>query len=85
MVIPGSGTGSACTAGLGAPDWGKFCGDTTTPQTNFSHLRSSASEQTSFFSDDQHFSDPGQLIEAQFDFNQALGLTAWWRKRGAVA
>ena len=41
---------------------------------NFSHLRTANSEQTSFFSDDQHFSDAGQLIEAQFDFNLVEGV-----------
>jgi outer membrane lipase/esterase len=66
--VPGSGTGSACVAGLGATGWGQFCGNTTTSQMNFSHLRTANSEQTSFFSDDQHFSDAGQLIEARFDF-----------------
>jgi outer membrane lipase/esterase len=67
--VPGSATGSACVAGLGASGWGQFCGNTTIPNPIFSHLRSANSEQTSFFSDDQHFSAAGQLIEAQFDFN----------------
>jgi outer membrane lipase/esterase len=67
--VPGSATGSACVAGLGASGWGQFCGNTTIPNSEFSHLRSANSEQTSFFSDDQHFSDAGQLIEAQFDFS----------------
>ena len=67
--VPGSATGSACVAGLGASGWGQFCGNTTTPNSEFSHLRSANSEQTSFFSDDQHFSDAGQLIEAQYDFS----------------
>jgi phospholipase/lecithinase/hemolysin len=63
-----SNTPSACVAGNGASGWGQFCGNTTQPQANFSHLRTSTSEQTSFFSDDQHFSDAGQLIEAQYEF-----------------
>jgi outer membrane lipase/esterase len=67
--VPGSSTGSACVAGLGASGWGQFCGNTTTPNPNFSHLRSADSEQTSFFSDDQHFSAAGQLIEANYDFS----------------
>jgi outer membrane lipase/esterase len=71
--VPGSSTGSACVAGPGASGWGQFCGNTTMPQANFSHLRSADSEQTSFFSDDQHFSAAGQLIEADFDFNLLEG------------
>lgn len=67
--VPGSSTGSACVAGLMASGWGQFCGDTTTANPNFSHLRSVDSEQTSFFSDDQHFSAAGQLIEANYDFS----------------
>jgi outer membrane lipase/esterase len=71
--IPGSGTGSACVAGLGASGWGQFCGNTTMPNPEFSHLRSANSEETSFFSDDQHFSDAGQKIEAEFDFSLLEG------------
>ena len=71
-ALPGiagdSNTPSACVAGNGATGWGQFCGNTTVPQSNFSHLRTSNSEETSFFSDDQHFSDAGQLIEAQYEF-----------------
>jgi outer membrane lipase/esterase len=63
-----SNTPSACVAGNGASGWGQFCGNTTQPQTNFSHLRTSNSEETSFFSDNEHFSDAGQLIEAQYEF-----------------
>jgi len=75
-VVPGVGgstTGSACVAGLAVSGWGQFCGNTTRPIPEFSHLRSADSEQTSFFSDDQHFSDAGQLIEAQFDFGLVQG------------
>jgi hypothetical protein len=75
-VVPGVGgstTQSACVAGLAASGWGQFCGNTTRPIPEFSHLRSADSEQTSFFSDDQHFSDAGQLIEAQFDFSLVEG------------
>jgi outer membrane lipase/esterase len=67
--VPGSTTGSACVAGLGASGWGQFCGNTTTPNPNFAHLRTSDSEQTSFFSDDQHFSAAGQQIEANYVFS----------------
>jgi outer membrane lipase/esterase len=72
--VPGPTTQSACVAGLGASGWGQFCGNTTMPVPQFSHLRSANSEQTSFFSDDQHFSDAGQLIEAQFDFSLVQGV-----------
>jgi outer membrane lipase/esterase len=71
--VPGSTTGSACVAGAGATAWGLFCGNTTTPQPNFAHLRSADSEQTSFFSDDQHFSAAGQLIEANYAFSLLQG------------
>ena len=70
-VLPGvpglQNTSSACV-GSGS-GWGQFCGNTTEPQTDFAHLRSADAEQTSFFSDDQHFSAAGQLIEANFEFN----------------
>jgi outer membrane lipase/esterase len=71
--VPGSSTGSACVAGLGASGWGQFCGNTTTPNPNFAHLRAADSEQTSFFSDDEHFSAAGQLIEANYDFSLLQG------------
>src|SRR5581483_3200051 len=69
-----SNTPSACAAGNGASGWGQFCGKTTTPQPNFSNLRSNNSEQTSFFSDDEHFSDAGQLIEAEYEFGLLGGV-----------
>jgi outer membrane lipase/esterase len=72
--VPGSTTGSACVAGLGATGWGQFCGNTTTIQPNFAHLRAADSEQTSFFSDDQHFSDAGQQIEANYVFSLLSGV-----------
>jgi outer membrane lipase/esterase len=72
--VPGSSTGSACVAGLGASGWGQFCGNTTTPNPDFSHLRTSDSEQTSFFSDDQHFSAAGQQIEADYVFSLLSGV-----------
>jgi len=61
-------------AGLGASGWGQFCGNTTTPNPNFAHFRTSDSEQTSFFSDDQHFSAAGQQIEANYVFNLLSGV-----------
>jgi hypothetical protein len=71
-VLPGVGgppTNSACVAGLGAIEWGQWCGNTTTPNPNFSHLRAADSQQTSFYSDDQHFSAAGQLLVANYDLN----------------
>ncbi|WXU09280.1 SGNH/GDSL hydrolase family protein [Bradyrhizobium symbiodeficiens] len=64
--VPGSATGSACVGG--GSGWGQWCGNTTVPHSDFAHLRSANSELTSFFSDDQHFSAAGQLLEAQYDF-----------------
>jgi outer membrane lipase/esterase len=72
--VPGPTTGSACVAGLGASGWGQFCGNTTTPNPNFAHLRSANSEQTSFFSDDQHFSAAGQAIEANYEYDLLEGV-----------
>jgi outer membrane lipase/esterase len=65
--VPGSSTGSACVAGLGASGWGQWCADTTVPSPDYSHLRAANSEQTSFFSDDQHFSAAGQAIVANYE------------------
>jgi outer membrane lipase/esterase len=70
--VVGPDTGSACVAG-GGTGWGQWCGNTTKPNPNFAHLRSADSEQTSFFSDDQHLSAAGQLIEAQYDYNLLQG------------
>jgi outer membrane lipase/esterase len=64
--INGAGTGSACVAGAGS-GWGQWCANTTTPGT-YSRLRALDSEQTSLFSDDQHLSAAGQLLEAEYDY-----------------
>jgi|SRR5665213_1221620 len=72
--VPGITTGSACVAGSGATGWGQFCGNTTTAHSNFAHLRTSDSEQTSFFSDDEHFSAAGQQIEANYVFSLLGGV-----------
>ena len=64
--ISGPNTTSACVAGVGASGWGQFCGNTTQPNFQFSHLRSTDSEQTSFWSDDEHLSARGQEIEAEY-------------------
>ncbi len=66
--VPGSATDSACVAGLGATGWGQFCANSTMTSDYHSHLRATDSEQTSFWSDDQHLSAAGQLIEAKYEF-----------------
>jgi outer membrane lipase/esterase len=72
--IVGTSTGSACVTPTGAAStttgWGQWCADTTTASSSYAYLRSANSEQTSFFSDDQHLSAAGQLIEANFVFDQ---------------
>jgi len=49
--------------------WGQWCADTTTPSTQYAYLGSMNAEQTSFFSDDQHFSAAGQALEAAYDLS----------------
>jgi outer membrane lipase/esterase len=66
--VPGSGTDSACVAGLGASGWGQFCANSTDVSPNHAHLRATDSEDTSFWSDDGHLSAAGQLIEANYEF-----------------
>jgi phospholipase/lecithinase/hemolysin len=61
-----SNTPSACVAGAGATGWGQRCANTTTPSTEYAHLRDADAEQTSLYSDDEHFSSAGQLIEANY-------------------
>jgi outer membrane lipase/esterase len=65
----GAATTSACVAGAGATGWGQWCANTTTPDPQYSHLRSTDSEQTSLWADDQHLSAAGQLIEAKYEFS----------------
>jgi outer membrane lipase/esterase len=69
--VPGTGTGSACvwTGGTTQTGWGQWCANTTTPSTQYAYLRSADAEQTSFFSDDQHFSAAGQALLAAYDFS----------------
>jgi outer membrane lipase/esterase len=69
--VPGTGTTSACvwTGGTTQTGWGQWCANTTTPSTQYAYLRSAAAEQTSLFSDDQHFSAAGQALEAAYDFS----------------
>jgi outer membrane lipase/esterase len=73
-VLPGvlgTSTGSACVWTGSGPDtgWGQWCANTTVPSTQYAYLRSANSEQTSFWSDDQHFSAAGQALEAAYDFS----------------
>ena len=69
--VPGTDTGSACawTGGTTQTGWGQWCANTTTPSTQYAYLRSADAEQTSFFSDDQHFSAAGQALLAAYDFS----------------
>ena len=55
--------------------WGLWGADTTTPEDpsvpllqQYAYLRAPDAEQTSLFSDNQHLSAAGQLIEANFDY-----------------
>lgn len=64
--INGSSTGSACVSGAGS-GWGQWCADTTTPGSNYAHLRAADAEQTSFYSDNSHYSAAGQEIVAQYE------------------
>jgi outer membrane lipase/esterase len=78
-VLPGvlgTGTGSACVWTGSGPDtgWGQWCADTTAPSTNYAYLRTADAEQTSFWSDDQHFSAAGQMLEAEYDFGLISGV-----------
>jgi phospholipase/lecithinase/hemolysin len=70
--VPGPTTGSACVTEAGpgpTTGWGQWCVNSASPSATYSYLRSPNGEQTSFFSDDQHFSAAGQLIEANYDFS----------------
>jgi outer membrane lipase/esterase len=62
--VLGPTTGSACVASVGS-GWGQYCGN--------KDLRSVDSEQTSFYSDNEHLSAAGQLIEANYDFSLLQG------------
>jgi hypothetical protein len=75
-VLPGivgvGNTSSAFITETGAPStvsgWGQWGANTTTPSSSYAYLRSADAEQTSLFSDDQHFSAAGQKIEANYDY-----------------
>jgi outer membrane lipase/esterase len=68
--VVGTSTGSACVTETSAASttagWGQWCANRTSSSALFAYLSSANSEQTSFFSDDQHLSAAGQLIEADF-------------------
>jgi len=67
--VPGPTTGSACVGGATATGWGQWCANTINPNGIYATLRALDSEQTSFFSDDEHLSAAGQLIEANYVFS----------------
>jgi len=65
--INGPTTGSACVAGAGS-GWGQWCANKTTSDGTYARLRSVDSEETSFYSDDQHLSAAGQRILAEYEY-----------------
>ena len=69
--VPGTGTGSACvwTGNSTLTGWGQWCANTITPSTSYAYLRSANAEQTSLYSDDQHFSAAGNALVANYDFS----------------
>ena len=68
--VPGVDTTSACVwTGGTQTGWGQWCANTTTPSTQYAYLRSADAEQTSLYSDDQHFSAAGQALLAAYDFS----------------
>ncbi|MGX7743825.1 autotransporter outer membrane beta-barrel domain-containing protein [Rhodopseudomonas parapalustris] len=70
--IAGPNTGSACVLQSGGgPNvgWGQWCVNTTTPSNRYAYLRSADAQQTSFYSDDEHFSVSGQKIQADYDYS----------------
>jgi outer membrane lipase/esterase len=69
LGMPGADTTSACVwTGGTQTGWGQWCANTTTPSTQYAYLRSADAQQTSLFSDDQHFSAAGQALLAAYDF-----------------
>jgi outer membrane lipase/esterase len=70
LGVPGVDTTSACVwTGGTQTGWGQWCANTTTPSTQHAYLRSADAEQTSLYSDDQHFSAAGQALLAAYDFS----------------
>src|SRR5262249_53596348 len=66
-------TGSACVTQTGAPPttsgWGQWCVNSTTPSATHAYLRSADAQQTSLWSDNEHFSAAGQKIEADYIYS----------------
>lgn len=71
--IVGSATDSACVTQLGAgpntSGWAQWCANTTIPSSNYAYLRSSNSEFTSLYADNEHLSAAGQIMEADYDYS----------------
>jgi outer membrane lipase/esterase len=69
----GTGTDSACVtqtgAGASTSGWAQWCANTTTPSSNYAYLRSSNSEFTSLYADNEHLSAAGQIMEADYDYS----------------
>jgi hypothetical protein len=73
-VLPGefgTGTASACvwTGGTTQTGWGQWCANTTTPSNQYAYLGSADAQQTSLYSDDQHFSAAGEALLAAYDLS----------------
>jgi outer membrane lipase/esterase len=69
--VTGTSTGSACVWTGSGPQtgWAQWCANTTTPSTSYAYLRSTNSEFTSLYADDQHLSAAGQIMEADYDYS----------------
>jgi outer membrane lipase/esterase len=76
--VVGGTTGSACVTQTGAAattsGWGQWCA-ATPASPDHAYLRDANAETESFYSDDQHFSAAGQVIEANFDIALIEGTT----------
>lgn len=72
--IAGDDTRSACVSGANASGWGQFCANRLAFTPGFPHarLRSSDSEQTSLYSDNEHLSDAGQRLLAQYEYQLVM-------------
>src|SRR5262249_45076976 len=71
-VVPDA-PGSACVrptaGGFQGDGFGQWCVNSTTPSNQHAYLRAPNAEQTSFYSDDQHFSAAGQKMLADYDYS----------------
>lgn len=72
--IAGDATRSACVSGAGASGWGQFCANrlTFTNGVPYARLRSADSEQTSLYSDNEHLSDAGQRLLAEYEYQLVM-------------